>query len=64
MKKHPTKIGSSWAGDKYIHGPRLVNPNLCTEFRIGKATKSGKRQVFCRLKKTGKWVRQSTLTPR
>jgi len=64
VKKHPTKLGSSWKGPGYIHGPRLANPRKFAEFRLGKPSKSGKRQVFGRLKGTKKWVRQSTLTPR
>ena len=61
MKKR--KIGSSWKGKKYIHGPRLVNPKKCTEFRVGKPNKKGVRLVFCKLKKDG-WIIQSKLTPR
>ncbi len=58
------KIGSTWVGEKYIHGPRLVDPNKCSAFRTLKPDKKGRRKVMCKLKTTGKWVQQSTLTPR
>ena len=61
--KHPTKIGSSWAGEKYIHGPRLVDPKKCVDFRLGKEMKDGSRWVWGQLK-NGKWVRQSKLNLR
>lgn len=62
--KHPRKLGSSWRGKGYVHGPRLVDPKECSEIKLGKVRKDGSRLVFCKLKRTGKWVRQSTLTPR
>jgi len=58
------RIGGVWVGDKYKHGPRLVDPKRCSEFRLGRPTKSGTRWVFGKLKKSGKWVRQSKLTLR
>jgi len=68
MKKSKTKrpqgLGTKWEGDKFIHGPRLVDPKKCEEFRLGEPTKKGKRTVWCKLKKDGKWVRQSILTPK
>jgi len=59
----PRKIGSSWKGKKYVHGPRRVDPKKCTKIRLGKPTKSGKRLVWCK-KADGKWVIQSTLRPK
>lgn len=58
------RIGSSWKGEKYIHGPRLKSPKLFSEFKIGKPNKAGVRLVFGKNKKTGKWEVQSKLTPR
>lgn len=63
-KKHPTKIGSSWTGEKYVHGPRKKNPKEFSAFRIGKPTKEGIRLVFGLNKKTKKWEVQSKLTPK
>jgi len=57
------KVGESWIGGKYVHGPRLKSPKLFSEFRLGKP-KEGVRLVFGKLKKTGKWDLQSKLTPR
>lgn len=51
-----------WVGAKYIHGPRRKSPKLFSKFRLGPKRK-GKRFVFGKLKKTGKWVIQSELTP-
>ena len=71
-KKHPQKIGSSWRGKSktYIHGPRLVSPTRCAKgkdgkplIRLGKPSATGRRAVLCKLKATGVWVRQSTITP-
>ena len=62
-KKIPKDIGSVWEGEKYIHGPRLVDPKTCKEFRLGKPSKRGVRIVWCKLK-NGSWVMQSKLTPR
>lgn len=63
MSKHPTKIGSSWNGKKYRHGPRYVDPEKCSEFKLGPVLSDGSRNVFGRLKRTNRWVRQSKLTP-
>jgi len=60
--KRPKGLGTKWEGEKFIHGPRLIDPNKCEEFRLGKPTKTGRRTVWCKLKKDGKWARQSTLT--
>jgi len=62
MKKR--KIGTSWIGKKYIHGPRLKSPKLFSEFRLGKPNKKGVRLVFGKLKKSGRWKMQSRLVPR
>lgn len=62
--KRPQGLGTKWEGDKFIHGPRLIDPKKCEIFRVGKPTKTGKRLVWCKLKKNGEWVRQSTLTPK
>lgn len=62
--KIPQEIGSSWTGKKYVHGPREIDPKECSEIRLGKVRKDGTRVVLCKLKKTGKWVKQSTLTPK
>ncbi len=56
------KIGASWSGEKYIHGPRLKSPAFFSEFRLGKPNKEGIRLVFGKLKSTGKWITQSKLT--
>ena len=58
------KIGSSWKGPRYIHGPRLKNPKLFSEFRLSKPTKKGIRLVFGKNKRTGRWEVQSELIPR
>lgn len=63
VRKHHRKIGSKWKGMKYLHGPRKISPEKISEFRLGKKTKEGKRLVFGKLKKTGKWAVQSKLTP-
>jgi len=63
VNKGVRRIGTSWPGKKFIHGPRLVDPKRCKKIRLGKKSKSGKRLVFCQLK-SGKWVQQSTLKPR
>lgn len=60
--KRPQGLGTKWEGEKFIHGPRLIDPKKCEIFRVGKITKTGKRIVWCKLKKNGEWVRQSTLT--
>lgn len=72
----PQAIGSKWAGDKYIHGPRRRQPNEfktmitvdATDKRFKSLNKSklpkGARLVVGKLKKTGKWALQSVLTPR
>jgi hypothetical protein len=57
------KIGESWRTKDFIHVPRLHSPGMFTEFRLGPIMKSGKRFVYGKHKKTGKWIRQSTLTP-
>ena len=62
--KPPRKIGTTWIGPKYVHGPRRRSPNLFSEFRLGKPMKTGKRLVFGKHKKTGKWAIQSTLVPK
>ena len=62
--KRPQGLGTKWEGEKFVHGPRLIDPKKCEVFRLGKPTKTGKRNVFCKLKKTGKWAKQSTLTPK
>ena len=64
MKKHPTKIGSIWSGEQYVHGPRKEDPKDFSKFRIGKPNKDGIRLVFGLSKKTNKWEVQSKLTPR
>jgi len=61
--KIPQEIGSIWKGDKYSHGPRLVDPKKCESFRLGKLRKNGVRIVWCKLK-NGSWVMQSKLAPR
>jgi hypothetical protein len=58
------KVGTSWRGTKYIHGPRLKSPRSFSEFRLGKPNKKGIRMVFGKNKKTGEWELQSKLTPR
>lgn len=63
-KKHPGKIGSSWRGAKYIHGPRRHQPSKYKEFRLGKLNKDGSRIVFGRIKGSQKWEVQSTLHPK
>ena len=45
-----------------MHGPRKVDPRRCVNIRLGKPDKEGKRTVWCELA-SGKWVRQSRLTP-
>jgi len=62
--KHPTKIGSVWTGERYIHGPRLKSPKEFSAFRVGKPTKEGIRMIFGKSKKTGRWELQSKLTPK
>lgn len=62
--KRPQRLGSKWRGPKYVHGPRKADPKKCEKFRVGKPTKTGKRLVFCKLKRKNKWVVQSKLTPR
>jgi hypothetical protein len=57
------KVGASWVGDKYVHGPRLVEPKKFVKFRLGKPTKEGIRLVFGKTKR-GKWKVQSRLTPK
>lgn len=61
---HPGKIGSSWIGDRYIHGPRKHSPKIYSEFRLGKMLPSGERLVFGKKKTTGKWEIQSILKPK
>ena len=63
-KGHPTALGSVWEGQHYRHGPRVVDPHKCSEFRVGKPNAEGVRLVFGKLKRGGKWVKQSKLTPR
>jgi hypothetical protein len=63
-RSHPTKLGSLWEGEKYIHGPRLKSPKKYSEFILGKKTKSGKRIVWGKVKGTNKWEQQSTLRPK
>lgn len=62
--KIPQKIGSKWVGDKYVHGPRMVDPKKCSKFRVGKPNKKGEKLVFCERKDNKDWVVQSKLTPR
>ena len=57
------RLGSSWKGSKYVHGPRRVDPRRCKEIRLGQPTKKGKRLVWCQ-KANGQWVIQSLLTPK
>lgn len=61
---HPGKIGSSWTGKNYIHGPRKHQPSRYSAFRIGKPDSQGKRIVWGKVKGTNNWERQSTLKPR
>jgi hypothetical protein len=62
MLKHPTKIGTSWKSNKYVHGPRMHPPSRYSEFRLSK-TINGKRLVFGRVKGTkNKWEVQSTIS--
>jgi len=61
--KHPGRIGSSWRGHRYRHGPRRHPPSRYIEFRLGPGLKSGKRFVFGKVKGTNRWEVQSTLIP-
>lgn len=64
IKTGRRKIGTTWKGKRYIHGPRLKYPGRYAEFRLGKPTKRGERLVFGRIKGTNKWEIQSKLMPR
>ena len=61
--KHPGRIGSSWRGHQYRHGPRRHPPSRYIGFRLGPRLKSGKRFVFGKVKGTNRWEVQSTLIP-
>jgi hypothetical protein len=61
---HPNKIGTSWSGKDYVHGPRKHQPSRYSEFRLGKATVNGKRIVWGKVKGTNKWEIQSSLIPK
>ncbi len=57
------KVGESWTGEKFIHGPRRHAPARYSEFRVGKRKNGGKRLVLGRVKGTKKWEVQSELRP-
>ena len=61
--KRPKKIGSSWKGPKFKHGPRKVSPKKFDRYYTTPPDKDGVRKVMGRLSSTGQWVQQSTLTP-
>lgn len=61
--KHRGKIGSSWRGQTYRHGPRKHLPSRYSTFRLGPRQASGKRLVFGKVKGQRRWEVQSTLVP-
>lgn len=61
LKPSERRVGQSWIGDDYKHGPRLHDPGRYSEFRLGPVQKGKTRQVFGKVKGTNKWERQSTL---
>jgi hypothetical protein len=64
MAKHPGKIGSTWTGKGYVHGPRKHQPSGFSAWMTTKPDAEGKKKVLGKSKSTGKWEEQSTLTPR
>jgi hypothetical protein len=63
-RKRDMRIGTSWVGDRYIHGPRRHMPSRYDKIRLGKPSKTGRRIVWGCVKGTNKWERQSVLRPR
>ncbi len=64
VNKRPSKIGSKWTGEKYVHGPRQHKPSRYSEFRLGKPNSKGERLVFGKVKGSDNWEVQSKLTPK
>lgn len=56
------RIGLSWKGKHFIHGPRKSSPSKYVGFRLGKRLPYGTRLVFGKTK-NGKLELQSKLTP-
>ena len=79
-RKHPKAIGSVWEGDKFIHGPRIRDPDefefvknvepsakffhLNGSDKLPKSLPNGSKIVVGKLKGSEDWAIQSTLIPK